>query len=127
MFVGYSKDHDVDCFEMWYPQTNRIYTTREVIWIKRMYYSEDKIMLEAATNVVQIKNVSMEEANAKDEEKEEEMEAKNDDLPAVTEDDYPAGTLRSGTTHRDIAAANLAQFPLQLTQAEEKCLNYMKE
>jgi hypothetical protein len=71
MFVGYSKDHDGDCYEMWYPQTNRIYTTRDVIWIKRMYYSEDKIMLEAATNVFQIENVGMEEVNAKEEEKEE--------------------------------------------------------
>jgi hypothetical protein len=24
MFVGYSEDHDGDCYEMWYPQTNRI-------------------------------------------------------------------------------------------------------
>jgi hypothetical protein len=39
MFVGYSKDHDGDCYEMWYPQTNRIYTTRNVIWMKKMYYS----------------------------------------------------------------------------------------
>jgi hypothetical protein len=119
----YSNDHDGDCYEMWYPQTNRIYTTRDVIWIKRMYYSEDKIMLEAAANVVQIENVGMEEVNAKEEEK----EGKNDEQPAVTEDGYPAGTLRSGTTYRDIAAANLAQFPLQLTQAEENYLNYMKE
>jgi hypothetical protein len=58
---------------------------------------------------------------------EEEAEVKNDEQPAVTEDDYPAGTLRSGTTYRDIAAASLAQFILQLTQAEENYLNYMKE
>jgi hypothetical protein len=123
MFVDYSEDHDGDCYEMWYLQTNRIYTTRDVIWMKKMYYSDDNIKLEAATNVFQIENVGKEEVN----ETEEEKEVKNDEQPAVTEDDYPAGTLRSGTTYRDIAAAKLAQFPLQLTQAEENYLNYMKE
>jgi hypothetical protein len=38
MFVGHSKDHDGDCFEMWYPRTNSLYQSRDVIWLKRMYY-----------------------------------------------------------------------------------------
>jgi hypothetical protein len=90
--------------------------------MKRMYYSVDKIVLEAATNVFQVENVGIEEVN----DTEEENEVKNDDQPVVT-DDYPVGTLRSGKMYRDIAAANLAHFPLQLTQAEENYLNYMKE
>jgi hypothetical protein len=36
MFVGHSADHDGDCYEMWYPKTNRIYTTRDVIRLNRM-------------------------------------------------------------------------------------------
>jgi hypothetical protein len=36
VFVGHSKDHDGDCYEMWYPKTNRVYTTRDVIWPNRM-------------------------------------------------------------------------------------------
>ena len=39
MFVGYSKDHDGDCYDMYYPKTNSIYTTRDVIWLRRMYYN----------------------------------------------------------------------------------------
>jgi hypothetical protein len=40
VFVGYSKDHDGDCFEMWYPKTNRIYISRDVIWLNRMHYTK---------------------------------------------------------------------------------------
>ena len=43
IFVGYSKDHDGDCYEMWYPKTNRVYTTRDVIWLNRMYYTKEVV------------------------------------------------------------------------------------
>jgi hypothetical protein len=121
MFVDYSKDHDGDCNEMWHPQTSRIYTTRDVIWMKRMYHSEDKIVPEAAANVCQIENVDMEEVNDPDE-----KVVNNDEQPAATENDSP-GNTRTGTVYRDNAAANLAQLPLQVTQVEEKYMNYMKE
>jgi hypothetical protein len=35
VFVGYSRDHDGDCAEMWYPKTNKVYTTRDVIWLNK--------------------------------------------------------------------------------------------
>jgi hypothetical protein len=40
MFVGHSKDHDGDCFDMYYQKTNSVYTTRDVIWLGRMYYTK---------------------------------------------------------------------------------------
>jgi hypothetical protein len=40
MFVGHSKDHDGDCFDMYYPKTNSVDTTRDVIWLNRMYYTK---------------------------------------------------------------------------------------
>jgi hypothetical protein len=56
--------------------------------MKRMYYSEDKIVLEAAPNLCQIENVDMEEVNDPDE-----KVVYNDRQPEATEDDYSAGTL----------------------------------
>jgi hypothetical protein len=37
MFIGYSLDHTADCYEMWDPATSRVYQTRYVIWLNRMY------------------------------------------------------------------------------------------
>jgi hypothetical protein len=41
IFVRYSKDHDGDCVEMWYPKTNKVYTTRDVVWLNKMYYNAE--------------------------------------------------------------------------------------
>jgi hypothetical protein len=42
VLIGHSKDHDADCYEMWYPKTNRVYTTRDVMWLNRMYYPAEE-------------------------------------------------------------------------------------
>jgi hypothetical protein len=41
MFVGYSKDRDGDCQDMWYPKTNKVNTTRDVIWLNQMHYPKE--------------------------------------------------------------------------------------
>ena len=38
MFVGYSSGHDGDCYDMWDPNTRRIHQSRDVTWLKRMFY-----------------------------------------------------------------------------------------
>ena len=38
MFVGYSDDHDGDCYDMWDPNKKRIHQSRDVTWLKRMYF-----------------------------------------------------------------------------------------
>ena len=40
MFVGYALYHDGDCYHMWNPNANNmvVYTTRDVIWLNRMFY-----------------------------------------------------------------------------------------
>lgn len=42
MFVGYADDHAGDVYEMWDPKTKRIHKTRDVIWLKRMFYEKPK-------------------------------------------------------------------------------------
>jgi hypothetical protein len=39
MFIGYAKEHSGDCYEMWSPVTRRKHVTRDVIWLRRMFYS----------------------------------------------------------------------------------------
>ena len=40
MFVGYALDHDGDCYRMWNPETDGVHTTRDIIWLRRMYFSK---------------------------------------------------------------------------------------
>jgi hypothetical protein len=40
MMVDYSINHTGDVYEMWNPTTNRIHTTRNVIWLRRMFYEQ---------------------------------------------------------------------------------------
>ena len=38
MMVGYSMDHADGVYKMWNPITNRIIVSRDIIWMRRMYY-----------------------------------------------------------------------------------------
>jgi len=38
IFVGYADNHAGDCYRMWEPIKHFIYITRDVLWLKRMYY-----------------------------------------------------------------------------------------
>ena len=42
MFVGYPANHESDSVLMWDQATTGVVTTRDVIWIKRMYYDQPK-------------------------------------------------------------------------------------
>ena len=43
MFVGYATDHTGDTYRMWNPERSRVHETRDVIWLKRMFYSKPTI------------------------------------------------------------------------------------
>jgi hypothetical protein len=48
MFVGYPDNQEHDSVRMWNPETNGIWTTRDVIWLKRCYFNrtrDDDIVL----------------------------------------------------------------------------------
>jgi Reverse transcriptase (RNA-dependent DNA polymerase)/Zinc knuckle len=38
MFVGYATDHAGDVYYMWNPKTNGVHVTRDIVWLKRMFY-----------------------------------------------------------------------------------------
>jgi hypothetical protein len=40
MMVDYALDHEGDVYEMWDPTTNLIHTTRDVIWLRQMFYKQ---------------------------------------------------------------------------------------
>jgi hypothetical protein len=40
MFVGYAEDHSSDCYRMWDPKTNSFHVTRDIIWLRRMFFNK---------------------------------------------------------------------------------------
>ena len=42
VFVGNDTNYGDDVYRMWNPDTNRIHITRDIIWLKRMFY-QDKL------------------------------------------------------------------------------------
>jgi hypothetical protein len=47
MFVGYPNNRESDSVRMWNRSTNRVVVTRDVIWLKRMFFTrpDDDILL----------------------------------------------------------------------------------
>ena len=41
MFVGYATKSGPDVYRMWNPKTGRLLITRDVIWLKRMYFAPE--------------------------------------------------------------------------------------
>ena len=136
MFVGHSKDHDGDCFEMWNPKNNYVYTTRDVIWLHRMYYTKP-VEEGVETEVMEVETPPVEAPEEvapieEDDEPESDPEATNEheEAPKGLEEQImaetaqvPRSTLRSGTTFRDVATANIDSASFGLCTAE---INYLQ-
>jgi hypothetical protein len=136
MFVGYSKDHDGDCYDMWYPKTNKVYTTRDVIWLNKMYYNSDDNKVMRVTSGIEgvVLPSTMDDSNNEDkkdednkEDGDEDNENDNVNNPVESDDggDKPSGMTRSGAQFREIAATNIVSNPVQLTDVEIQYMKYM--
>ena len=60
MFVVYPPNRESDSLRMWNPSTNRVVVTRDIIWLKRMFYEPENMI------VMELDPVSMAD-NAMDE------------------------------------------------------------
>ena len=65
MFVGYTENHAGDCYDMWDPTTNGVYATRDVVWLRRMFFNrQDPVTLIETNTEVESEEVS--DQNAKE-------------------------------------------------------------
>ena len=48
MFVGYALDHSGNTYRMWDPITGGVHTSRDVIWLKRMFFEAPVLALDIA-------------------------------------------------------------------------------
>ena len=43
MMVGYADGHAGDCYQMWNPDTNKVYESRDVVFLQRMFFERPAI------------------------------------------------------------------------------------
>jgi hypothetical protein len=151
MFVGYAMDHPGDCYRMWNPATKRVHETRDVIWMRRMYYAAPVKEADVAIGpieleieippTVNVNNIQVGEGyNAHDDDAIVANENANDDDDDDddADDDGQATTASAVTTRagrisrapqRLIAEMNAtaARYEVELTNAEEHYYVAMRE
>ena len=93
MFVGYCPDHAGDCYKMYNPQTNRCHITRDVKWLKRMYFkdvrfynNENLNKLKAGKSVSQTAQETSENYGDITEDDDDEIQTVNDELEIIDEE-----------------------------------------
>jgi hypothetical protein len=95
MFVGYTSDHPGDCYRMFDPKTNGIRVTRDVIWLKRMFFNKpsnnrelitDEVMFEV-TRDGSVIALDEQEENEQDQEQEQNEPNDNDNPTEILEDE----------------------------------------
>jgi hypothetical protein len=92
MFVGYAKDHEGDCYQMYNPKTDGVHTTCDVIWLRRMFYTAPTAVPEIALEPDDDINVITPQDNKadKNEEKSARESVNNADLDEDDEEDDDA-------------------------------------
>lgn len=83
MFVGYAMNHMPDVYRMWDPFSNRVHTTRDVIWLKCMFFEKRQFRPELITHP----DVSLE---AGESDSDDEVPTATTDAKDSTDDDTDA-------------------------------------
>ena len=78
MFVGYAEGHAGDCYQMWNPVTNKIYESRDVVFLQRMFYVKpDGPFSETVRMIPEVEGIEETDEN-EDDLNEEEMVEENE-------------------------------------------------
>ena len=88
MLVGYS-DSESDSYRMWNRKTNQIVTTREVIWMKRLFFDRPTHLTAYVDATYEVKNET-DDPNPNKEDNE--IEAAVDDVSDDKEEEESGGS-----------------------------------
>ena len=89
MMVGYAVNHSDGVYRMWNPSSNRIIISRDVTWLKRMYYQPEKMEQEILVN--------------NDDDDNEVRESQGNDLARTSDDDI-------STENNEVKNENVPRF-----------------
>ena len=138
MFVGYAVNHSDGVYRIWNSDTNRILISRDVVWLKRMFYQKDDVLPELSVTVDEVADngaVSDNEAGESvktvtfvDENKVDDAEEESDDdIEGEALEDKNSGwenfyQTRSGRVVKPVRRSGDARYEdiaaMALTQAE---------
>ena len=85
MFVGYTYNHPGDCYRMYDPKTGRTRETRDVIWLKRMFYQRPPNQRELTTESITY-DVMQEQIQDQDQEQDQDHDQTNNQEVATQND-----------------------------------------
>jgi hypothetical protein len=98
MFVGYATDHAGDVYYMWNPKTNGFHVTRDIVWLKRMFYPapasrELTSIVNPMTDVEVEKGVEVEEGVNEDSDSDDSEDSYHDTVTVQTANPPRQSTL----------------------------------
>jgi hypothetical protein len=97
MFVGYATNHAGDVYYMWNPKTNGIHVTRDIVWLKCMFYPapvrrEMTSIIDPMTDIEVEEGVEVEEGTN---EADDDSEDSDDDTATVQTASPPCQSTRT--------------------------------
>ena len=86
MFVGYTYNHPGDCYRMYDPKTSRTRETRDVIWLKWLFYQRPPNQRELTTESITY-DVIQEQNQDQDQDQDQDHDQANNQAVAAQNDD----------------------------------------
>jgi len=145
--VGYSLDHAGDTYCMWNPKTKGLHNTRDVVWLKRMYYTKQPPTYDVVIEPVEPRENEVGEGTGDDaqpstieNEQENTMVVPNENTVQSSNESVNEGSnernniplTRSGRVIKpprwliDYETNAVAKYEAKLTDAEERYYEAMK-
>ena len=89
MFVGYTYNHPGDCYRMYNLKTRRTHETRDIIWLKRMFYKRPPNQRELTTEPITydiIQDQQHDQEQDQDQENNQAVRTQNNDVMQIVDD-----------------------------------------
>jgi hypothetical protein len=91
VFVGYALEHSGNTYRMWDPKTGGIHLSRDVIWLRQMYYKPNEaqaayVEVDDATIIEAEKRDPQEESSSNDSEPSDESSVASEEKSATSND-----------------------------------------
>ena len=103
MFIGYTYNHPGDCYKMYDPKTGRTRETRDIIWLKQMFYQQPPNQCELTTesityDVLQEQNQDQDQDQDQDHDQvnNQAVGTQNDDMMQIMDD---STSIEDGESH----------------------------
>jgi hypothetical protein len=137
MMIGYAPDHPGDTYRMWDPKTRGVHETRDIIWLKQMFYQKVVIEEEIVVDEPGIQaGKSKDDGSVSSGERDTDDNEDNSDEDDDDDDDekMPPLTTRSGRNVNpparlveEIAAVASNYYEIGLTNSEQRYYDTMHE